>query len=270
MGRGGAFGLRPYQVRRLVLGAVLAAIVITGTALALTGGDDDEPREVIFLEGEGDLGPNPFTTQRTCDAAELTRQLQADRAKAQEWVSALNDDPTVEWSGNRAILATDIPAYTAELAIGTLIEDTRVTNHGYSRGQATPRQSVLQDGTAVMVDAEGFARVRCLGGNPLTRPREIENPEYQGECWEGCRDHPYCAGETCTRASTTTSSSSTSSSSSSTTTPATTPRSPTTTRPRPTTTRPPTTTTTAPPVTSTLPEDTTTTDDPGSTSTTGT
>jgi hypothetical protein len=48
--------------------------------------------------------------------------------------------------------------------------DTRVTNHGYRDGVATPRQSVLQAGTAVLVDGFGVPRVRCSCGNPLTEP----------------------------------------------------------------------------------------------------
>jgi hypothetical protein len=51
--------------------------------------------------------------------------------------------------------------------------DTRVTNHGFSNGVATPRQAVLQAGTAVLVDSFGVPRVRCSCGNPLTEPAPL-------------------------------------------------------------------------------------------------
>jgi hypothetical protein len=48
-----------------------------------------------------------------------------------------------------------------------------VTNHGFADGTATPRQSVLQAGTSVMVDRYGVPRVRCSCGNPLTEPAPV-------------------------------------------------------------------------------------------------
>jgi hypothetical protein len=36
-----------------------------------------------------------------------------------------------------------------------LQRDTRVTNHGFRNGRATPTQSILQAGTAVLVDEYG-------------------------------------------------------------------------------------------------------------------
>lgn len=48
-----------------------------------------------------------------------------------------------------------------------LMHDTWVTNHGYRDGRAVPFQSVLQAGTAVLIDAYGVPRVQCGCGNPL-------------------------------------------------------------------------------------------------------
>ncbi|PZT71125.1 hypothetical protein DN402_02310 [Streptomyces sp. SW4] len=49
--------------------------------------------------------------------------------------------------------------------------DTRVTGHGLRGGRPVGGQAVLQAGTAVLVDDRGVPRVRCAGGNPLTRRR---------------------------------------------------------------------------------------------------
>jgi hypothetical protein len=63
--------------------------------------------------------------------------------------------------------------------------DTRVTNHGFRSGRATPRQSVLQAGTAVLVDRSGVPRVRCACGNPLAPPVAVRSANYQGPRWSG-------------------------------------------------------------------------------------
>ena len=50
--------------------------------------------------------------------------------------------------------------------------DTRVTNHGFVDGGANAFQSILESGTAVLVDDEGVPRVKCNCGNPLTEPED--------------------------------------------------------------------------------------------------
>jgi hypothetical protein len=69
----------------------------------------------------------------------------------------------------------EIRSYVAGLTPVLLRADTRVTNHGYRDGVATPRQSVLQAGTAVLVDGFGVPRVRCSCGNPLTEPAPLSS-----------------------------------------------------------------------------------------------
>jgi len=61
--------------------------------------------------------------------------------------------------------------------------DTRVTNHGFANGVATPYQSVLQAGTAVLVDRFGVPRARCYCGNPLLPPIPQSTPHYTGDTW---------------------------------------------------------------------------------------
>ncbi len=214
--------------------------------------------------------------QRVCDPEALIEFLRTNRDKAEAWVEALNADPTLEWSGGDKLTVGDIPTYIRELTPAFLTEDTRVTNHGYVNGQATPRQSVLQKGTAVLVDDNGIPRTRCACGNPLTPPHKVDDPHYVGECWEGCHDRPYCSPPGCFGTTTTSPSSSTSTTAcppgvvggqsgcepppNSTTTPPQRPRPTTTTRPPTTTSRPPaTTTTTLPPTTTTSPNDVTST-----------
>lgn len=78
-----------------------------------------------------------------------------------------NDDLNAAFAQGIGINASDVPRYVKSLTPVVLRQDTWVTNHGYDNGRATPYQSVLQRGTAVMVDAYGVPRVRCSCGNPL-------------------------------------------------------------------------------------------------------
>jgi len=66
------------------------------------------------------------------------------------------------------------------------LQDTMVTNYGYSNGVATPRQAVLQAGTGVLVDSTGQPVVRCACGDPLTAPAAINLPaaQFQGARWD--------------------------------------------------------------------------------------
>src|SRR6202035_2393805 len=85
-----------------------------------------------------------------------------------------------------SLTTAQIPDYVKELTPVILREDTRVTNHGFLNGGPTTLQSVLQAGTAVMVDAYGVPRVRCACGNPLSPPIPVpEAPSYTGAAWPG-------------------------------------------------------------------------------------
>jgi hypothetical protein len=64
-----------------------------------------------------------------------------------------------------------------------LRSDTAVTNHGFANGKATTLNSVLQAGTAVLVDRAGVPRVRCACGNPLTPAKTYSRPAYSGAPW---------------------------------------------------------------------------------------
>ena len=125
--------------------------------------------------------------QTRCDKVAMLAFLQQNPAKAAAWVAAQNSDPTLLWgNGRRSLTVAELPAYFAELTPVTLLRDTRVTNHGYVNGQPTARQSVLQAGTAVLVDLYGVPRARCACGNPLIPPIALPVPPiWVGPTWPG-------------------------------------------------------------------------------------
>jgi hypothetical protein len=109
-----------------------------------------------------------------CDVAQLIGFLEenADKASA--------------WAGVQGIEASEIADFIGRLTPVILANDTRVTNHGFDNGTAPARQVVLQAGTAVLVDAFGVPRARCLCGNPLLPPVPVKKtPKYSGEPWPG-------------------------------------------------------------------------------------
>ncbi len=110
----------------------------------------------------------------SCDVDRQVRFLTADRGKARAFARV---------SG---ITQAAIPDYLRNLTPVVLRADTRVTNHGFRGGSATSFQSVLQAGTAVLVDARGLPRVRCACGNPLKPPLALKGtPRHHGRPWSG-------------------------------------------------------------------------------------
>jgi hypothetical protein len=124
---------------------------------------------------------------QVCDVAQLTAFLTdpANEAKAAAWAGVLGVD------------VSEISDYVSGLTAVRLRWDTRVTNHGFRDGEANAFQSLLQSGTAVLVDDTGVPRVKCNCGNPLGEPAPLdgtsesealdvdgiaENPD---EAWEG-------------------------------------------------------------------------------------
>jgi hypothetical protein len=113
--------------------------------------------------GTGNLG--------LCDLDALTQFLDGDANKAAAFGSAVGIAPD------------NLSEWIATLTPVLLREDTRVTNHGYSDGNAIAFQAVLQAGTAVAVDVFGTPRVRCECGNPLAEPEAVA-AEFTGPGWE--------------------------------------------------------------------------------------
>jgi hypothetical protein len=194
---------RPERSRRaLVLLIVIALVIgVGGTLLVLfaTGSFSTEIRaEPIQTPGVNPFMPPAGTDQpnitpppngsgsvsgataglyggtlnnSSCDAQAMVRFLLANSDKAVAWASVLGINPA------------DIPNYVADLTPVILRTDTAVTNHGFANGQATTVNSVLQAGTAVLVDKFGTPRVRCMCGNPLTPPSTFSRPRYAGPIW---------------------------------------------------------------------------------------
>lgn len=109
--------------------------------------------------------------QASCDVNQLSAFLTShpDKGKA--------------WAGVEGITQADIPVFLHSLTPVVLRADTRVTNHGFSNGQATTFQSVLQAGTAVLVDSHGVPRARCSCGNPLLPPAVQSSEAFTGTQW---------------------------------------------------------------------------------------
>ena len=84
-----------------------------------------------------------------------------------------------------------LPQYINSLQAGYLSGDTRFTNHGFKNGKAVARQSVLQAGTAVLLDSTGVPVVRCVSGSPLLPPEAVSGtPNYTGNRWAGFDGKP--------------------------------------------------------------------------------
>ncbi|MCY0952043.1 DUF6777 domain-containing protein [Streptomyces sp. H27-S2] len=115
-------------------------------------------------------------TQRlgSCDVEQQVTFLTADNAKARAFAEA---------SG---VEQAKIPDFLRGLTPVVLRADTRVTSHGFRGGRADAFQSVLQAGSAVLVDDHGMPRVRCACGNPLLAPRAAKgSPVHKGDQWDG-------------------------------------------------------------------------------------
>lgn len=109
-----------------------------------------------------------------CDPAALPGYLATDPAKAEAWAGVLG------------IRSTDLAAYVARLTSVVLRADTALTNHGFTNGAVTNVPSVLQAGTAVLVDDRGLPVVQCASGNPLT-PAATDDAIFEGAVWDGFR-----------------------------------------------------------------------------------
>ncbi|MYY84094.1 MULTISPECIES: DUF6777 domain-containing protein [unclassified Streptomyces] len=110
----------------------------------------------------------------SCDIDRQVRFLTADQGKARAFARAAGIEEAA------------VPDYLRGLTPVVLRADTRVTNHGYRGGSPTSFQSVLQTGTAVLVDDRGLPRVRCACGNPLKPPVAFKSsPRHNGQAWRG-------------------------------------------------------------------------------------
>ncbi|MFF7735875.1 DUF6777 domain-containing protein [Streptomyces sp. NPDC007984] len=181
-------------------------------------GDDADTREELLLLPAAAPGPDPFTDStaltaatpppgprtppRTAGAARGPRTLSggtpglyggAERTGSCDigrQVGHLVRDPARgrAFASVAGVTPAALPDHVRALTPVVLRADTRVTGHGYRAGRITRHQSVLQAGTAVLVDDRGVPRVRCACGNPLGPPAESRGtPVTRGTPWPGYR-----------------------------------------------------------------------------------
>ncbi|HEY8059690.1 MAG TPA: DUF6777 domain-containing protein, partial [Acidimicrobiales bacterium] len=165
------------------MAGVVLVLLLVGGFLAFNS--DEAGADEIFLEPVDFEGEDPFTETVTTsegdaagavvveDGPEIQGSVNGSEAglyggtlnesvcDREQLVNFLgeNADKARAFAGVLDIDVDDIPDYIAGLTGVILRGDTRVTNHGFSDGQATSLQSVLQAGTAVLVDTEGIPRV---------------------------------------------------------------------------------------------------------------
>ncbi|MFF6947144.1 DUF6777 domain-containing protein [Streptomyces iakyrus] len=117
-------------------------------------------------------------TERTgsCDIGRQIGHLTRDPARGRAFAEAAGISPA------------SVPDPVRALTPVVLRADTRVTGHGFRAGRITRYQSVLQAGTAVLIDDRGLPRLRCACGNPLRPPVAPRGtPVTTGTPWPGYR-----------------------------------------------------------------------------------
>ncbi|MEM9607118.1 MAG: DUF6777 domain-containing protein [Actinomycetota bacterium] len=200
------YGLGPF--------AVGAGVIVASIALVLVAVWPAQASSVeVYLERANSVGPDPFTDSLSFTDVTVPGELRSiafgdgvtvvdgtapglyggtgsdaecDPAQLIAFL-AQEPDKAEAWAGVQGIEVDEIPAYISSLTPAVLMEDTWVTNHGYRDGRATPRQSILEAGTAVLVDDQGVPRARCKCGNPLTEPQvpdDLDRIEFVGEPWD--------------------------------------------------------------------------------------
>jgi hypothetical protein len=147
---------------------------VTRTPQSPSTGGTSAPQGVRSLSGST---PGLYGGTRNAGSCDVEKQigfLAADRSKERAFAQA------------EGISQASVPHYLRGLTSVVLRADTRVTDHGFGNGRATGFQSVLQVGTAVLVDNRGVPRVRCACGNPLNPPVALRgNAGTQGRPWSG-------------------------------------------------------------------------------------
>jgi hypothetical protein len=200
----------------LITGVVVAGVVL-GVVLTRSGGTSGTASGgELFLQAANKPGPDPFTESTAKDSstapvtpaanmpesANVTRGVSGSApglyggtrntasCDVEKQIEALQAEPAKNkaFASVEGVRPTAVPAYLRSLTPVQLRMDTRVTNHGYRGGAATPYQAVLQTGTAVLVDGHGVPRVRCACGNPLTPAVAQQTvPRRTGDTWASYR-----------------------------------------------------------------------------------
>lgn len=178
-----------------------------GAQPAAAGGGGED----VFLQPLAAQGPDPFTASTVRNAVRPPAPERDPRETAEQVREVTGSTPGL-YGGTRSVGSCDVERQAAFLgadqgktrafaeAAGipesnvagwlrgltpvVLRADVRVTNHGYREGRANAFQSVLQSGTAVLVDQYGSPRVRCACGNPLRTPAATPSGVHRGDPWD--------------------------------------------------------------------------------------
>lgn len=105
----------------------------------------------------GEIGTYGESLADTCDVAVMIAHLTAEDTGA-----------GLRWATAAGVAANDIASHLSGLRSDVLVSGGVFAMNGDADGVRTSRTQLLEPGTAVLVDADGVARVRCIGANPLT------------------------------------------------------------------------------------------------------
>jgi hypothetical protein len=169
----------------------------------VAGGGEEAKAQTVRFQDPTERGPDPFTrptdvsghdvvhvgsgpfggtgSDHVCDRELLIRSLKARPDRLRAWAEVAGVEPT----------PAAVARYIRRLRPVTLTQDTRVTNHSFVDGRAVAFQSILQAGTAVLVDEDGKPVARCRCGNPLSEPVFIKSATCYG-CPPHYRPPPPC------------------------------------------------------------------------------
>src|SRR5688500_1058800 len=150
-----------------VIAALVLLLIAGGAVVALGGGEEEAEAQTVRFQQPTDPGPAPFTKRTdvrgrdkvkvgsgpfggtgsdlVCDRDLLIKSLRARPDRLRAWAQIVGIEPTVG----------AVTRYIRSLRPYTLTRDTRVTNHSFVDGRAVAFQSILQAGTAVLVDKDG-------------------------------------------------------------------------------------------------------------------
>lgn len=206
----------PNRRRYAALAALSAGLLIT-TGCSEGGGTATPRAKELFFQPAAEQGPDAFTPSTVTAVSEGVRGARPSSVKAgapartaralpgstpglygaarsvsscdvERQIRLLTEDRTKAraFARGAGIGGSALPAFLRGLTPVVLRADARVTSHGFRSGGAASFQSVLQAGTAVMVDERGLPRVRCACGNPLRGPVPVRGAVVQrGKPWSG-------------------------------------------------------------------------------------
>jgi hypothetical protein len=166
-------GPDPFTTPVATTPSTIASTTITSTSTSTIAPTTTAGPVVIASTSGGTPGLYGGTRNLAeCNKEQLITFLEQNADKARAWAQVQQIDPA------------QIRDYITKLTPVVLTADTRVTNHGFKNGQPAPRQAVLEQGTAVLVDELGVPRARCYCGNPLAPPvAQAQAATFTGPTW---------------------------------------------------------------------------------------